>query len=564
MNLARSSLGEMVALLRGADIGMHGQVSGRVGLRGPLKELAVSGALQFREIHRWDQLPPYAEGGALDLKGTLNLSSQDLALELQPTGRTDLTAKLRISNLLNRPLWDLSLGFEDSPLRPLGELAGHMGIYPPDELQVDGSMTGAVDFSPLQGIRGSVVLKEAVIGSPKRGPMRLAEARLALEGARVRLSPAVAEFQSGETAKIEFDYTAAPAARLDLRVASASLNIEELIREGGALPGVPPPPFATRLKGGTWSGWLRYRRADANPGSWNGAGQIQGAEISVPGLAFPVLVERADLELQGERIEAREFSAQAGETVFRGEYRYDPAAVRPHHFEGRASRLSGPRLEALLLPTLRRPQGLFARTLGLGRARLPQWLADRKAEGTVTIESFEIAGESFAPLKLRFFWDGPNLDIPRFEARVRGGNVSGHAQVDLRGTSPVYVLAGRVQDVDWRGGSLNGDGTVRTSGAGNEVYWNLRAEGSFRAQSVELPQDDPSRTISGSWALRWERRQPRLEMRDVRVTEGQETLTGHGTTGANDQLLIEVGHGDKRLRLSGDLRTLELAATDAR
>jgi len=81
VRLDQSSMGELVTLIHGHDIGVHGQVSGQATLRGPLSGLDVSGRLQLSEIHRWDLLPPYAQGGPLNFRGTLDLLSQNLDLE---------------------------------------------------------------------------------------------------------------------------------------------------------------------------------------------------------------------------------------------------------------------------------------------------------------------------------------------------------------------------------------------------------------------------------------------------------------------------------------------------
>ena len=93
---------------------------------------------------------------------------------------------------------------------------------------------------------------------------------------------------------------------------------------------------------------------------------------------------------------------------------------------------------------------------------------------------------------------------------------------------------------------------------------NLRAEGSFRAQSVVLGSDLEPRTLSGLWVLRWDRKLPRLDLNDVRLTEGSDVFAGQGTTLENEQLRIDLSEGEKRLRLLGSLDPFRLDATDIR
>ncbi len=195
---------------------------------------------------------------------------------------------------------------------------------------------------------------------------------------------------------------------------------------------------------------------------------------------------------------------------------------------------------------------------------MPDWLAARRAEGTLEIDSLALAGETFEPVSLRFFLDGPELDVSRFQARVRGGQAVGYFRASLGAGQPTYVLGGSLEGAAWMGGALSGDGEIRTSGAGDDLYWNLSADGSFRAQGVTLGQDLQARALSGAWGLRWDRKHPRLELNDLRLAEGGDLLTGQGLATEPGQLRIDLAQGEKRLRLAGTLDPIRLEVAERR
>ena len=195
---------------------------------------------------------------------------------------------------------------------------------------------------------------------------------------------------------------------------------------------------------------------------------------------------------------------------------------------------------------------------------MPDWLRERHAQGTVEIGSLLLAGESFESVRLGFFWDGPKLDVARFQARVEGGTADGHLTADFRGSTPVYEVAGRLDSAAWKGGKLDGDGSVKTSGVGDDLYWNLRGEGFFRAQTVTLGPDLRLRALSGLWELQWNRQQPRLQLTDLRLVEGQDVLTGQGQTLEDEHLRIDLLSGERRMRLAGTLKPIRLEAVESR
>jgi hypothetical protein len=182
----------------------------------------------------------------------------------------------------------------------------------------------------------------------------------------------------------------------------------------------------------------------------------------------------------------------------------------------------------------------------------------------VEIGALTLAGETFESVRLKFFWDGPVLDVPRFQARVEGGSVDGYLSADFRGPAPVYRVAARLDSADWRGGKLEGDGSLVTSGLEEDLFSNLRAEGWFRSLSPKLGENLDFRALSGAWDLRWERKQPRLQLTGLRLIAGQDTYTGQGASLEDQQLQIDFSQGEKRLRFTGSLKPIRLEPVENR
>jgi len=83
MNLAleRSAIPEIITLISGRDPGIHGLVSARARLSGPVDNLQLTGRLNVQEVHRWDLMPPKGDDWPFDFSGRLNVPGQKLEME---------------------------------------------------------------------------------------------------------------------------------------------------------------------------------------------------------------------------------------------------------------------------------------------------------------------------------------------------------------------------------------------------------------------------------------------------------------------------------------------------
>jgi hypothetical protein len=564
LNLEKSAIAEVVTLIHGYDIGVHGLVASRARLRGPLSDLEINGSLELEEIHRWDLMPPYAQGGPMNYRGRLDLRSQHFELETVPSENSAVAVRLEGSSYLSRPRWNVSLTLNRLPLSPVVDVARHMGLPLAPDLGIDGSMVGVIGYSPGRGFEGQLQLYDALVRMRETAPIRFEDVRLLLDGYRVRVSQALVHTQrSGEALRVHADYFL-DAPRLDARIEIGSLSVATARSEARPLLGATALPFLDRFREGTFDGWLRYRQAADLPGEWTGSLRLHGTQLSVPGLARPFVFANANLSLQGSRITVKNIRAHLGEAEIQGEYRYEPDSNRRHHFRLLIPELQAAELERLLMPTLRRRRGFLSRTLGLGRTPLPEWLENRHAEGVLEIGRLSLRDLQFGRVHIRLFWDGTVLEITSLKARLQGGQFAGHLSVNLGGPAPEYQGGGRIEGISWLGGRMDGDGVLKTTGMGTDLLLNLRAQGAFYGRSIEFGPDTQFKTASGCYDLAWKRGQPELKLQALRLVTGREVFLGRGATLEDGTLRIEISNGGQQMRLAGKLAPFQLEVEMAR
>src|SRR5205085_1606661 len=100
LQLEKSALSEISALIFGRDVGIHGTASSRVQLAGALNDIQINGGLQLQDLHRWDQMPMKGDGWPLNFRGRLDIMSQRLEMESQ-SGLMPFAVRYRVSDYLS-------------------------------------------------------------------------------------------------------------------------------------------------------------------------------------------------------------------------------------------------------------------------------------------------------------------------------------------------------------------------------------------------------------------------------------------------------------------------------
>lgn len=565
LTLEKSSLAELVRLVHGHDVGVHGQVTSNAHLTGPVDGVQITGRMQVSDIHRWDQLPPYAGGWAMEYGGRIDLVSQALELETVPPaagGPLPVSFRLRALGYLNQPVWGVLVTANNLPLAPVPEITRHMGQPLPQALVLEGDLTGVLGYSPGTGFQGTLVSQGAEVRMADSPVIRLEDAQLTFDGPRVLVSsttlrlpsqappPADAEGQRAgrrDEATLAASYTWSDQT-LEANIATKGMSIPEPGSSWARLLG--EVPLVQNLREGAWRGQLSYRSQSDVPGKWTGTVFVEGARVPLPGFASPVEIDRARVVIKDEEATLDRFAGRLGTAELSGEYHYRPAAARPHQFRISVDELGAADLETLLLPALRRDESFLTRALRLGRPRVPQWLAAMRADGILEAGTLSVGRVQLSHLRAHLRWDATTLDIPELSARSGDGTITGHLTANLRRQVPSYRLTARFRSVNWMGGPWTGRGLLQTSGTGEELLRNLRVEGSFEGRSVALAPEVEFKSFSGNCRFAVADDRPRFQLTDLAATIGDEPYKGKGATGADGRIHFELTDGQKQMRVA--------------
>jgi hypothetical protein len=564
VELDRTGLGELTALLRGASGSIHGTLSSRLHLGGPIDDIGIQGRLLVEDVHRWDLMPPQGQGWPLQVRGRLDLVGQQLELQSTSEGNAvvPLEVRFRVSDYLTQPRWGVSVNGNRFPLEPLLELARHMGAEIPPKLKLAGTADGAIGYSGAGSFQGELAFHGAALTIPDSPPLGFQEAYIVVGQGHVRLSPTLVG-TANDQARIEADY-AIDREVLDLSISADSMDVSTL-RAQVSLAAVP---WLEQVQSGRWTGQLHYRYqapasapAEGPAGKpsktgWTGTLDVRDAQVSVPGLADPLQLASAHAQIDGARVVLDRVSAHAGKLAFTGDYRYEPAAAHPHRLRVHAAEIDAADLETELAPTLRRNTGLLAQAFG--RATLPEWLRQRRVEGTVQIDDLSLAGVHLEGLRTRLLWVADRVELDPIQAAVGRAALTGNLGVGLRSARPSYRLTAKLKGLDYLTGKLDAEGTVESFGWGTQLLTNLSAEGTFTGAGWDLGAPAAYRGAAGSYHLTWAPSGPRLHLTDLSLRDTEDTYTGNGATQENGHVIVLLTNGSRELRVSGPLANLRV------
>ena len=559
LDLEKSPVAELITLLHGHDIGIHGQISSRARLAGPVSGIEITGRLQLGDVHRWDLLPPHGEDWPLDYRGRLDLVSQTLELETVSTAGAPLPFALRFraADYLSQPRWGFLATLKQFPLAPLPQVARHMGLALPEGFAMTGELAGALGYSPDAGIQGRLASEDLPVKIPDSSPLSLRHAQLVLDGDRVQLLPTTLVTSQEERATLEAGYSWRTQV-LEGTIETNSMTIGELGPGSVKLLATGTVPLLENCQQGAWKGRLRYHRAGEAVGEWTGSFEMRDAQIPLPGMAVPLELTFARAVLREGGAVLNQIRARLGQAEFGGEYRYRPGAPRPHQFRLVAGKLDAAEVERLFLPTLQRSEGFLARALRLGRVQVPPWLEERHAEGSLEIGGLLLGDLSLEQLRGHLRWDAATLEIADLEARLQEGLLTGRLSVNLRRASPLYRMTAQVRFLNWHGARWEGKGVIQTAGTGQDFWRNLRSEGSFNGRALALDAETELRAISGSYQFSVARGAPRLSVTELQAAMGGDVFQGQGATREDGRLYIELSDGRRQLRLTSALWPFQL------
>jgi hypothetical protein len=565
LELEKSAIDEMARLVRGRALGLHGLIASKASIKGPLSNLQVAGQFQIEDIHRWDLIPAARSGGwRVNYRGTVDWRSQkiELAAAKQDNPNMPLAFRVRVFDYLTQPRWAADVTFDQLPAAPLVEVARHMGTPLPPDFGMDGKIVGVVGYASVGGMQGQAALEGASIKTAG-AILEVKRAELSLDGDHIRLNPSAVTGESGQSAEVAGDYQ--PSTQmLQVSIKGKSLNIAELQTGSGHLLSAASVPLLEGFTKGRWTGSLNYQAENGKPGVWTGAFDLRDVQATVPGLAEPVRISSGSVVLAGERVAITKLRARIAKVEVDGDYRYEPDDKRPHRFRVVIPDADLAEIERIFLPTLRREAGFLARTLKFKSESAPDWLTERRVDGTIRIGRLTIGESEWTEAKARVLWDGPILELSGVEAALDEGTATGTATINLSGPEPKYQLGGQVQNLAWQGGTVDVAGRFDSTGTGVDFLRNMASEGTFSARSLTLLPENPINTVAGFYTFSVTRAGPRVTLNAVQAALGTERFAGQGVTQQDGKLQLELASTNRVMHVTGPLAPLRLDVTTAK
>jgi hypothetical protein len=560
--LEKSPIEELLTFARGQSLGLHGVIASRAKVTGPVTRPQITGRLELSDMHRWDLIGGSSEGWSVMYRGGFDPGGQHFELVADSLNNPGAPVSLRlsVSQLLTQPDWRAEAGVEGLPAPALVEFARHMGTPLPERVKLDGTAAGTIGYGSTTGMQGEIRIVDAAVQIADGPGFSTPEASLVLAGDEVRLLPA--ELAGKEnTATLQAAY--APfRQKLTAQLTARNLRLADLQSGRSNLLSGVQVPVLERFKGGTWSGVLRYAGNGFGPGSWDASVQVRDTSTTVPGLAVPVKIATAEIHIKGERLDVRRMRATAGPIEAFGTYSWVPGAERPDRFTLTIPAADLADLEQVLLPALQRSSGFIARTLRL-RTVTPDWLRERRAEGSVRIGELTAGDAELRAVRARVLWDGTSVHLPDLRAKIEEGTVTGDLIADLSRAEPRYSLNGTAENLNLKNGEFDVSGELTTTGTGLSLLANVRADGTFEVRSLTTAPES-FRTVSGAFDFAMVRTGPRLKLSSVQAAMGAERFNGEGGTQADGRLLLDLTSQTRTVRVHGPMATLKLEVTGER
>ena len=542
VELEPSALDAVARLFDNGDAALKGLLSLDAQVSGPPSSLDVKGTLLLENAGEW----------RVGYKGKLDLAAQTLELDsISPPGlNTKLHASTR--DLLTTPQWEVSADFNDAPLGSGVELARNLGAPLPPKMAVEGTVSGSVRYRNNEGMGGNLEVRDAAVNLPGAAPLKIPTATVFLKGTSIVAGPNTVNIGSSDTADVEAVYQAGEGGGAEVKLMTHHMNIADL-RALSPL-GVGAIPLLDRISDGTWRGNLSYANPDpsSEKGTWSGDFEIQNTRLDVDGLADPVRIQSAAISAKDQSVAVTRIRAKVGSIAFGGEYHWgkqdDGEEPQPQTFRLQLADADAKELDRLFQPTISREGGLLARTLRLGAAgATPDWLTARNVEGVLSINALTLADTRLSIDSSRLTWDGASVKLSAIRGKVADAALSGELRVDLAGRAPAYHFEGDLDDLPYKGGKLDFKGKVSAEGNGPALWTSLKADGTLSGRAIAFSSDAEFRRATGRFQMNMTTAGPRWKLSGLKVTQGNDSLSGEGTTQADGRLVLDLSSGNRQV-----------------
>ena len=543
----RSSIPEVAKLLGMRDPGLQGFLATNFNLKGPISAIAFNGAVRLDDVSG-SLLRLKALAASMPLEGQLNMRGHEIELHTTTKSQVPLMVWFHAKDYMATPDWAGEVKFENFGAPALFEAARRMGLNVPEGFKVDsGSVSGAVAFSRDTGTKGDITLTNAEFQLPAGG-------KLAGDGLQFEVSGQNIDLKIHSAAQTEeSNLTVAGKFNLDTRDMDVFINAKVAAPIADAMRLAPDAPLISKFKQGNWRGSLHYSAPAEGGSRWNAQAEILDGVLDVPGLANPVTTTFTAL-LVGDKLTLRTLRGSCGKVNFTGDYRYDAKAARPHRLNLVADHIDLAEVERILRPTLARG-GFLAKTFRVVKAPAPDWLLDRKVEGSLRFAKLNAGSTRLEKVSAKYQWDGLKGALKDVKGKATGDSmqIEGEIAVDLTNNQPHYQAKGSITDAPMAGGRIDFDGKLDTEGLGAALLDKIQSQGEFNAATVRFNPEWMFDEMNGTYKVSYAKGIPVVTLTDVNFVQGADVYQGQGATQPDGKLALELTGPKKQVRLLGSL-----------
>jgi hypothetical protein len=550
VTLLPSDLSEITTLIEGHDVGVHGTLSSRAQITGPLSALKLTGDLRLKDVHRWDLLPSTGDDWRVPYEGSIDLIAHNLELRTLPQHAGEAVPaalQVKVNDFLTQPAWTLVTSLNQAPLESLLPLARRMGFAVPQGVALTGALNGVVGYSNSTGFLGEVSIHKAVAQVAGIPPIEAPGAQVKILPDGLHLEPATLLENGGGAMQVGGDYSWT-SQHLAAAISVNGVAIDTLKNTAEAWFGSPPALASfSGGKEGAVTGELQYDNAASSLAGWSGQFQFANATLTTPAVAVPLKQAQGHVAFNPENFDLTRFSATVDERPVQGSYRYNQSAKRQEHLRLELQEADVEQLAAVLEPAWREP-GLLAR-LPFTRRSIPDWMAARNLEGDLAIAHLRLNKNELGPLNTHFIWQAANLQLTSLDLRSLGVSVIGAGAIDLKARVPSAHFKGGVTGYHWGGGAINAEGELDTSGMGVDSLRSLHALGKFLGNDLSLSLNEDFEKISGDFELSFDSGWPKLHLSKIQAVQHMEDWSGEALSNSDGQLVFDLASGDRQLHI---------------
>ncbi len=571
LEMERSPLAEVASLFRAPSAGLSGFLSARTHLSGPAEALAIRGNLELSQRGDWGMFALTGETARVPLKGLLDLPARRIHLEANPAAEpasvpgeegqgkggevaspspgagggagnpaiappiASFAASVDFNPLSAPGEWVARVEFSEKPVVQVAGLLRYLDDSFPDYPQLEGKLSGELDYRSAGGLRGAVK-SERLLWQPDPA-FALRSLDLRLEGERMEgrglldlepgepepASPKANTSDMGERTRKEGSVDAEAGklvaatestgefpsfgfamdrqdGRLQVSLEGRRLSAAHFDALERLAPIATRPPL---LEGARWeaSGSTEWMRAGYRTrAGWHGRLLVRGLSIPVNGLASPVVFSLAPLQLHDDAWRLTGATAKVGDIPVKVDategatLRVGGLAERPVVLSLTFDELSLAQLQQQVKLQAADSRGFLSRTFSPGTPAPPLWLRNRSLLAKIYIKKVLIEDSKYYDFRGDLFWDGTALELRNISVQSRFGVLQAQIRPHLDESPMRWSWTAIGRNLPFRSGEVelredftatgSLDSMLTKREGRTEIVWRRGASAEWSAPSV--------------------------------------------------------------------------------